>query len=211
MHLNLRRSLATAAALTVATGAVSCSNGEDAAADSAEASTETTTEAVDDIDVAVESMVGLEVTAVGNVSDVLSDEALRIDRDGLGTTEDKGEVDDAADWDYDYDYDYYDHDDLTEYDEEFGDDDLDDEGVLVISATGLKNHEVDEAVRVSGTVRRFDQDILESVYDLNLAGDVFDGYEDTLVIVADSVRPASASPASKANGGGGTAPSDSAS
>lgn len=195
MRRTVRLTLATTALLGLGLGAVSCgedpTDGDQSGTD--EAGVTTTDDVVDDV--AVESLVGLEVTAVGNVSDRLSDEAIRIDRDGLGSNEDQGEVGTENPWDYSYDYDYYDYDYLTEYDEDYGDDDLADEGVLVVDAGGLEDFEVDEEVRVSGTVRRFDQLLLESLYELELEDDVFDDYEDSLVIVADSVRPASSAAA----------------
>jgi hypothetical protein len=190
--------LATTTVLALALGTAAC--GDDDATE-AEASPAATTEV--DSDVAVDSVVGLEVTAVGNISEVLSDEAMRIDRDGLGNAEDQGEIGprDADDWGYDYDYDYYDYDDLTEYDEDFGDDDVADEGVLVVDAAGLQDRKVDEAVRVSGTIRRFDQDTIESLYEINLEDDLFDSYEDSLVLVADSVKPATAAAAASGQSG----------
>ncbi len=194
-------------AQSVAVRARAGGRGTDEATEDATSSPVETISDVDDIDVAVDSMVGLEVSAVGNVSDVLSAEAMRIDRDGLGNVEDRGEVGSALESDYDYDYDYYDYDDLTEYDADFGDDDVTDDGVLVVDAAGLQSFDVDQPVRVSGTVRRFDQDIIESLYEVNLEDDVFDSYEDSLVIVADSVQAAS----SAATRGDSTTPGASAS
>lgn len=197
MERRVRRSLATTAVLSLAMVTAAC-GGDDAV--QAEASSTDTT--VLESGVTVDSVVGLEVTAVGNVSELLSDEAMRIDRDGLGNDEDQGEVGtaDVDDWDYDYDYDYYEYDELTEYDEDFDDDDLADEGVLVVSAAGLQDREVDEAVRVSGTLRSFDQDTIESLYEINLEDDVFDAYENSLVLVADSVQSASAVASSNHSG-----------
>ncbi len=198
MRRSVRLTVTTTAVLALGLGAASC--GEDltdtADPDTGDTGVTTTDDVADDV--AVESVVGLEVTAVGNVSDRLSDEAIRIDRDGLGATEDKGEVgvEDPGSYDYDYDYDYDDYDYLTEYDEDYGDDALADEGVLVVDAAGLRDVEVDEEVRVSGTLRRFDQSLLESLYEIELEDDVFDDYEDSLVIVADSVRRASSAAAS---------------
>lgn len=191
MRRTLRLTVTTTAVLALGLGTASC--GEDVTDTDDSATGDAAVTTTDDVadDVAVESVVGLEVTAVGNVSDRLSDEAIRIDRDGLGALEDKGEVGVENSWDYEYDYNYYDYDYLTEYDEDYGDDDLADEGVLVVDAGGLRDYEVDEEVRVSGTVRRFDQSLLESLYEVELEDDVFDDYEDSLVIVADSVRPVS--------------------
>lgn len=206
MRTTVCRSLATTTVLALALGTAAC-GGEDAT--QAEASPATTAEVGSGV--AVDSVVGLEVTAVGNVGELLSDEAMRIDRDGLGNAEDQGEIGaaDVDDWGYDYDFDYYEYDDLTEYDDDFEDDDLADEGVLVVSAAGLQDRQVDEAVRVSGTIRSFDQDTIESLYEINLEDDVFDSYEDSLVLVADSVQPADA-PATKRGGNGSASSSDAA-
>lgn len=192
MRSTIRRTLAATSALALLGGVTACSEGEASETDTdADAITETSSDQV-----SVDSMAGLEVTAVGNISDILSDEALRLDRDGLGNAEDQGEVGSPLEsWDYEYDYDYYDYDDLTGYDEDFDDADLTDEGVLVVTGAGIQGRKVDEAVRVSGTVRRFDQDSIESVYDVDLEDDTYDQYEDSLVIVADSIKPASAGPA----------------
>jgi hypothetical protein len=200
MRRTARRTLTTATVAALALGTAAC-GGEDAT--EADASPVATTEV--DSGVAVDSVVGLEVTAVGNVSERLSDEAIRIDRDGLGNAEDQGEVGPDL-GDYGYDYDYYEYDYLTEYDEDFDDADLADEGVLVVSASGLQSRKVDEAVRVSGTLRSFDQDVIESLYEINLEDDVFDAYENSLVLVADSVQSASA-PAAKRGGGASSSPS----
>lgn len=187
MQTTIRRSLATAAVLALTLGTAAC--GEE---DFGSEDVDTTYDNVDvSQEVAVDSIVGLEVSAVGNVSDILSSEAVRLDRDGLGDVEDQGEVG----REYVYDYDYYDSDFLTEYDDDFGDADVVDEGVLVVGPEDvLSQRDVDEAVRVSGTVRRYDQDTLESVYELDLTGDEFDDVGDMLVIVADSVSPADETP-----------------
>lgn len=205
MRRILRRSIATTAVITLGLGAVSCGTDEQGSDDtSAAAAGESTGDDVveeDDPaedDVAVDSIVGLEVTAVGNVSEVLSDEAMRIDRDGLGGDDGDEEQAGSVDaWDYDYDYDYYDYTYLTEFDEEYGDADVVDDGVLVVDAAGLSDVDPGQSVRVSGTVRRFDQDVIESLYEVDLADDVFDGYADSLVIVADSVKPVSAAAATE--------------
>lgn len=144
--------------------------------DDVEASTEVTTD----------SIVGLEVTTVGNVVEVLSDEAIRIDRDGLGSPDaDDDEV--VTETEVVYDYDYYDYGYLTAYDGEFGDDDLD-RGVLVVGGLdSLAQQGPTDEVRVSGTIRRFDKDVLEEVYELDLPDDELDEEGDALVIVADTV------------------------
>ncbi len=194
-NTRLRRPLAAAAMIVIGIGAAGCSTDE--ATD--DASSVVADEGVDadpviDEDTATDGLVGLEVTAVGNVSEVLSDEALRLDRDGLGEdTDEDADADTELGGPYDYyDYDYYDYDYLVEYDEEFEDDDAAQDGVLVVDATGLKSFDEDASVRVSGTVRQFDQDTIESLYEIDLADDTFDEYENQLVIVADTIEAADA-------------------
>lgn len=212
MRPRLRRPLAVGAMLAIGIGTVGCS---------ADEATEDTTsvvadEGVDadpvvDEDTASDGLVGLEVTAVGNVSEVLSDEAMRLDRDGLGEAGDEGA--DAADelggpYDY-YDYDYYDYDYLVEYDEEFEDEDAAQEGVLVVNGTGLETFDEDASVRVSGTVREFDQDSIELLYGVDLDDDIFDEYENQMVIVADTIEPVDAPAAAAGAPTAGSSPSPS--
>lgn len=212
MRPRLRRPLAVGAMLAIGIGTVGCS---------ADEATEDTTsvvadEGVDadpvvDEDTASDGLVGLEVTAVGNVSEVLSDEAMRLDRDGLGEAGDEGA--DATDelggpYDY-YDYDYYDYDYLVEYDEEFEDDDAAQEGVLVVNGTGLETFDEDASVRVSGTVREFDQDSIELLYGVDLDDDIFDEYENQMVIVADTIEPVDAPAAAAGAPTAGSSPSPS--
>lgn len=204
VNTRLRRPLAVAAMMAIGIGAAGCSTDDDAA----EASSVVADEGVDadsviDEDTATDGLVGLEVTAVGNVDEVLSAEALRLDRDGLGEgTEENTDVDTELGGPYDYyDYDYYDYDYLVEYDEEFGDDDAAQDGVLVVDATGLKSFDEDASVRVSGTVRQFDRDTIESLYEIDLPNDTFGKYENQLVIVADTIEAADA-PAATAQASG---------
>lgn len=212
MRPRLRRPLAVGAMLAIGIGTVGCS---------ADEATEDTTsvvadEGVDadpvvDEDTASDGLVGLEVTAVGNVSEVLSDEAMRLDRDGLGEAGDEGA--DATDelggpYDY-YDYDYYDYDYLVEYDEEFEDEDAAQEGVLVVNGTGLETFDEDASVRVSGTVREFDQDSIELLYGVDLDDDIFDEYENQMVIVADTIEPVDAPAAAAGAPTTGSSPSPS--
>lgn len=135
-------------------------------------------------DVAPDSIVGLEVSAVGVVTEVLSDEALRLGRDGLGALQDTPQ--EGTGLDYDYDYGEY----LVEDDEELEDDDAASTGVLVVDGKGLRSVEEGEAVRVSGTVRRLDLDRIESLYDIDLAEESLVGDEGSLVVVADTITEA---------------------
>lgn len=193
-----------AVSLTAACGEEDFGTAEvETTSDDIEASTEVTTD----------SIVGLEVTTVGNVVEVLSEEAVRIDRDGLGTPEDE---DDAVvtETEVVYDYDYYDYGYLTSYDDEFGDDDLD-EGVLVVGGLdSLAQQGLTDEVRVSGTIRRFDKDVLEEVYELDLPDDELGEEGDALVIVADTVSATDVPPDGSNDpvpgGGAGGEPSETA-
>lgn len=185
MNVTLRRSVAAAAVLAISAGTAGCSEDvTNTAADRAALADPFEREE----DVAVDGLVGLEVTIVGNVDEVLSDEALRVGRDGLGSSEDTQQEGAGLD----YDYDYYDNEDLVEYDEEFEDDDAVDVGVLVVDGTGLPSVEEGEAVRVSGTVRRLDPDRIEALYDIDLADEVLGDDEGAPVIVADTITEADA-------------------
>lgn len=112
------------------------------------------------------SLVGLDVTAAGNVTEVIAPLAFRIDKDGIG-----GEA--AGQFD----------------DEDFGDVGLSDEGVLVldVAETGV---ELGAAVRITGTVREFDMPEAERVFDVELDDRVYGRFHDELVIVADKVTNA---------------------
>jgi hypothetical protein len=109
------------------------------------------------------SLVGLEVTAAGTVTEVIAPLAFRIDKDGLGT-EATGRSDD----------------------EDFADITLSDQGVLVldVAETGV---ELGSGVRVTGTVREFDLPEAERVFDVELDDRVYGRFYDELVIVADTV------------------------
>lgn len=111
------------------------------------------------------SLVGLEVRASGDVTEVVAPIAFRIDKDGIGA-----EADDLAEFD----------------DEDFGDIELVDEGVLVID---VRETDVSEgaAVEVTGTVRRFEVAEAERLFDIELDEVVYGAFEEELVIVADRV------------------------
>ncbi|MDP8971227.1 MAG: hypothetical protein M3N52_12190 [Actinomycetota bacterium] len=138
------------------------------------------------------TLVGLEVTATGNVTEAIDTMAFHIDKDGLGqqgqqdatareteetVADDEGLVDDV---DF-YDYDYY-----TDFDEEFGDDRFAEEGVLVLDVKETSVASGD-AVQVTGTVRQFEQRQLEDIFGIELQDDLYDPFEEQLVIVADRV------------------------
>lgn len=134
---------------------------------------------VDDVAIPEESsLVGLEVTAGGNVTEVIAPLAFRIDKDGLGGVT-AGRFDD----------------------EDFGDAILSDVGVLVldVAETGVK---LGAAVRITGTVREFDMPEAERVFDVDFDDRVFGRFHDELVIVADKVTTAAA----RSGGSTATAP-----
>ncbi len=110
------------------------------------------------------SLVGLEVTAAGNVTEVVAPVAFRIDKDGIGGPAETPQFDD----------------------EDFGDLDLADRGVLVLDVRETK---VDPGapVQVSGTVREFDLPEAERVFDLELDDRLYGPFHDELVLVADKV------------------------
>lgn len=115
------------------------------------------------------SLVGLEVSARGDVTEVAAPIAFRIDRDGIGGGDEEPEGDDPEAFD----------------DEDFGDLALVDEGVPVIDVRETDVAEGD-SVEVTGTVRRFELEEAERLFDIDL-GDVYEVFDDELVIVADEV------------------------
>lgn len=72
-------------------------------------------------------------------------------------------------------------------DEDFDDLDLVEEGVLVID---VRENNVAEgtAVQVNGTVRRFDLEEAERLFDLDLEDETYGAFDNELVIVADTVE-----------------------
>lgn len=131
---------------------------------------------VDDLDDDVSpdpSLVGLEVTTSGDVTEVVAPIAFRIDKDGIGVEADVSEFDDEV----------------------FDDLDLVDEGVLVID---VRETEVAEgtSVEVVGTVRRFDLAEAERLFDIDLDDEIYGPFSEELVIVADEVIPNPTSSAS---------------
>jgi len=130
-------------------------------------------------------MLGLEVTAVGEVTEMLDNNAFRMDKDGLDPDSDASA---AGDPEPSGDTDYYDTDALTA-----GDDELsygtEQEGVLVLVPEADLELRSGDPVRVSGTVRSLDAEGIEEVYGVAIDADVFAPYENQLVIIAQTVRP----------------------
>ncbi len=110
------------------------------------------------------SLVGLEVTAAGNVTDVVAPIAFRIDKDGIDATVEGP----------------------TFGDDDFGDLDLAREDVLVLDVKE-SDVEVGDPVEVSGTVREFDLPEAERVFDVELDDALYGSFRDVLVIVAGEV------------------------
>ncbi|MEJ5914318.1 hypothetical protein [Pseudokineococcus sp. 1T1Z-3] len=160
---------------------------------------------------AAEDLVGLEVTFVGDVTEVLDDDyGFRVDKDGLDVEAESYEehLEDAETW-YD-DYDYTDEDALTAYDEDLGDGPAASTPVLVVDPAGA-SVAAGEDVRVSGTVRLLDVVVLEDAYGVDLEDDVYDVWDQHLVVVANAVSPASSgsapgsssTPSTSSTGGSG--------
>lgn len=108
------------------------------------------------------TLVGLEVTASGNVTEVLDHGAFRLDKDGADVVAPASQ------------------------DPDFGEIDLAERSVLVLGAAETRLQEGD-AVRVSGTVRDFHLREAEDVFNIELEPRLFQSYEEELVAVAAGV------------------------
>ncbi len=133
-------------------------------------------------------MLGLEVTVVGEVSEVLDNNAFRMDKDGLDPatapdTDDEPLNDSAYE-----DLDHYDTDALTSGDEELGYG-TDQENVLVLVPNADLELRSADPVRVSGTIRALDAEAIEELYDVAIDADVYAPYDNQLVIIAETVGP----------------------
>ncbi len=115
------------------------------------------------------TLVGLEVTASGDVTHVLEHGAFRLDKDGADVVAPGSQ------------------------DQEFGDLDLAEQSVLVLGADELNPKEGD-SVRVSGTVRDFHLREAEDVFNIELDDRLFQAFEEELVIVAASATTLPGSP-----------------
>lgn len=187
-HRNPLRRAAFPLLLVLALLLAACGDAEDGAApDTGEDNAEDTAVVEDEL---TNQLIGLEVTVAGNVSEVVDDNAFRIDKDGLGQPTDTSGDDVVGDYDAEYfegdDY-YYDYEYGTAYDDEFGDAGVLEEGALVLDVSQT-DVELNDGVRVNGTIRRFEETTLEDVYDVDLDDDLYDAYEDHLVLVASNVR-----------------------
>jgi hypothetical protein len=119
------------------------------------------------------ALVGLEVTARGDVTEVVAPIAFRLDKHGIDAELVAPERDDPEAFD----------------DEDFGDLDLVEEGVLVLDVR--ENDVVEGAnVEVTGT----DLAEAERLFDIDLDDALYGGFDDELVIVADRVTTDPAGP-----------------
>jgi len=136
-------------------------------------------------------MLGLEVTVVGEVSEMLDNNAFRMDKDGLDPTTAPDTDDEPLEEEplgADGDLDYYDTDALTSGDDELGYG-TDQENVLVLVPNADLDLRSDDPVRVSGTIRALDAEAIEELYGVAIDADVYAPYENQLVIIAESVGP----------------------
>ncbi len=111
------------------------------------------------------SLVGLEVTASGNITELVGPVGLRIDKDGVGD-EPAGPVLD---------------------DEAFDDVELAERHVLVMATKKTTGLTLGEPVRVSGTVRELELAEAERLFGIDLDDALFGPLERELVIIADEV------------------------
>ncbi len=172
---------ATAAAAAVALTAVGCA--EDAGQDESLGATRAQLGAGPDPN----GMLGLEVTSIGEVTEVLDNNAFRMDKDGVepGVPDDLTPPSPGAAPAYT---------DLDQLDKDAfftGDDDLgygtDQEQVLVLVPGADLDLRAGDPVRVVGTIRSLDAEGIEEVYDVEIDTDAYAPYLDQLVVVAESV------------------------
>lgn len=180
----LRRSLVAASVTVVALAASACADG--AGGDDTLGATRAQLSAGPDPD----GILGLEVAAIGEVTEVVHMNAFRMDKDGLtpGVPDDltppsPGEAPAYTDLDE------LDQDGFVSGDEELGRG-TDQEAALVLVPGADLDLSAGDPVRVVGTVRSLDAEAIEEVYDVEIDSDTFAPYLDQLVIVAESVAPA---------------------
>lgn len=173
------RGVAVSAAVLLALGAAAC--GDDGEVDAVADGGAEEAEGLPGLD--ANGMLGLEVTAVGEVTEVLENNAFRMDKDGLDPASAEG-ADPGTDGG---DLDPYDTEAFTEGDEAFryG---TEQEDVLVLVPGADLDLRAGDPVRVSGTIRSLDAESIEEVYDVAIDEDVYAPYEDQLLIVAETVQ-----------------------
>lgn len=132
-------------------------------------------------------LLGLEVTAVGEVTEVVDNNAFRMDKDGIepGVPEDLTRPSPGEDPAYT---------DLGELDEEAytrGDEEFalgtDQEQTLVLVPGADLDLSAGDRVQVRGTVRSLDAEAIEQVYEVEIDTDAYAPYLNQLVVVAETV------------------------
>lgn len=132
-------------------------------------------------------ILGLEVTSVGEITEVLDNNAFRMDKDGItpGVPEDLTSPSPGASPAY-TDLDQLDPDAFVA-----GDEDLnygtDQEMVFVVVPGADLDLTAGDPVRITGTIRSLDAEAIEEVYDVEIDTDTYAPYLNQLVVVAESV------------------------
>lgn len=174
------RAFAWPVAALLAVGVAAC--GDDA--DGAEDVDAATDEVSDATGLDANGMLGLEVTSAGEVTEILENNAFRMDKDGLDPGTDASAQPTSEEPD---DLDYYDTDGLTAGDQELGYGTEQEDVLVLVPGADLDLRSGDPVV-VSGTVRSLDAEGIEEVYDVAIDEDVYAPYENQLVIIAQTVR-----------------------
>lgn len=181
------RALAWPSVALLVLGVAACGDDADEVGDAGVAADEE----VELPDLDANGMLGLEVTVVGEITEMLDNNAFRMDKDGLdpATAPDADDepLEEAPPGVHD-DVDYYDTDALTSGDEELGYG-TDQENVLVLVPNADLELRSDDPVRVSGTIRELDAEAIEEVYGVAIDADIYAPYQNQLVIVAATVGP----------------------
>lgn len=132
-------------------------------------------------------LLGLEVTAVGEITEIVANNAFRVDKDGIepGVPEDLTRPSAGADPAYTP---------LGELDQEAftrGDEELalgrDQEQTLVLVPGADLELRAGDRVQISGTIRSLDAEAIEQVYEVEIDTDTYAPYLDQLVVVAETV------------------------
>lgn len=172
-----RRLVAAASALALVGGLAACGDDDDAA----EVGQDVVEGRPDGPD--ARGLLGLDVTAEGDVEEWLATNAFRLDKDGVGTTVDTEDLTDALE------------DEATTEDLATEEDDIyvegtDRQAALVIVPRADLDVRAGDPVRVTGTIRALDADAIEELYDVSIDADADpeEASVEQLVIVAESVQ-----------------------
>lgn len=132
-------------------------------------------------------MLGLEVTSIGEVTEVLDNNAFRMDKNGIepGVPEDLTPPSPGESPAY-TDLDQLDRDAFVRGDDELGYG-TDQEQALVIVPNADLDLSAGDPVQITGTVRSLDAEAIEEVYDVEIDTDAYAPYLNQLVIIAETV------------------------